>query len=1032
MTLQELIDLYFDVGDLHDVYEGSRNAAGAAIARSDLENACQQYDQDPTAANRAAVQDAVNDLQDRMAGIVPMPPYILGLGGGDLVGALRDVYSPTPMSEAMANALDNTYPRPGGSWLDPVACDAFDNAVEMAFSHPYTLTDPLMFDLNGDDIIETLGTDRRIFFDRDGDGIAHTTGWVGRNDGFLVRDVNANGSIDNGSELFGTDTLLSNSSLATDGIEALADLDSNTDGVIDSNDTAFSELKIWKDIDSDGISRSDELLTLAQAGIASISLTRGQTTLDLGNGNTASDTGAFNKIGGGTGLFVNAILAERPVFSRYLEPVEVSTAASLLPTIWGFGLVRDLNQAATLSSSLLDTLTDYVEATTLEDRAELLPTILEEWAATAERPSSWGADYELEGIQTYIDDDPNEGYTPEYVAALEMVHQVEAFDGRPVASGGFVTGAQVSWLTQAYATLKQVVYSAIQPQLGAKQYYDALEYDNSQTLSRIDWSGVQDLIDDNLGVDYASTVEDLATLARVSGRQWSLVGFDPWAKLSDTLTTSGVPVALDGLLADHMVIGTSDADYLSVCGLLPVLGLGGDDFIILAGGNGTTYGGSGNDTIIDVDGADTIDGGGGDDEITDTGVGDNILRGGDGDDTIAFTNQGNNTVVGGAGADLISIYNPYPDNSAQTNYLMGGTGNDQLISGGSSDTYYFDRGDGQDTIRDADSWLANNPDALVFGEGIEQSDLSFSVSGNSLVIAISDPNNPSADDQITIQYWFGDDSYRIESFRFADDSVLTKAEVHELALTVTGTSGDDVLTGSSYGDSIFGLGGDDTITDTDGSDLIEGGDGADVITDTDGYTVGETNILRGGGGDDTIHFSLLSSNVVEGGDGDDLLDGDISSSGWEQANTLRGGAGNDRIVSGGNADTYLFDRGDGQDSVLDLDGWDQRETDTLAFGEDATSGNEINHDQLWFRHVGGDLEVSVIGTADSVVVEDWYSGQYWEVEEFTSSDGKTLTHDHVDNLVSAMASLSPPSFGQTTLPTAYQTALGSVLAANWT
>ncbi|MDR1349171.1 MAG: hypothetical protein LBJ59_00030, partial [Zoogloeaceae bacterium] len=75
-----------------------------------------------------------------------------------------------------------------------------------------------------------------VLFDHDGDGIKTGTGWVKGDDGFLVLDRNGNGQIDDGSELFGVDTIKSNGQKATSGLDALADLDSNGDGVFDQND----------------------------------------------------------------------------------------------------------------------------------------------------------------------------------------------------------------------------------------------------------------------------------------------------------------------------------------------------------------------------------------------------------------------------------------------------------------------------------------------------------------------------------------------------------------------------------------------------------------------------------------------------------------------------------------------------------------------------------------------------------------------------------------------------------------------------
>ena len=88
-------------------------------------------------------------------------------------------------------------------------------------------------------------------------------------------------------------------------------------------------------------------------------------------------------------------------------------------------------------------------------------------------------------------------------------------------------------------------------------------------------------------------------------------------------------------------------------------------------------------------------------------------------------------------------------------------------------------------------------------------------------------------------------------------------------------------------------------------------------------------------------------------------------------------------------------------------------------------------DQLWFRHVGNNLEVSIIGTSDKATLTNWYLGSQYHVEQFKTSDGKTLLDSKINALVDAMAAFSPPAAGQTTLPTAYQTALNPVIAANW-
>ncbi len=83
-----------------------------------------------------------------------------------------------------------------------------------------------------------------MVFDLVGTGLASKVGWVSPTDGLLVRDVNHDGKINNGTELFGSGTLLGNGLRAGNGYSALADLDSNHDGKITAADAHFSELKV--------------------------------------------------------------------------------------------------------------------------------------------------------------------------------------------------------------------------------------------------------------------------------------------------------------------------------------------------------------------------------------------------------------------------------------------------------------------------------------------------------------------------------------------------------------------------------------------------------------------------------------------------------------------------------------------------------------------------------------------------------------------------------------------------------------------
>ncbi|PWC78876.1 hypothetical protein [Azospirillum sp. TSH64] len=129
-------------------------------------------------------------------------------------------------------------------------------------------SDPIVLDMTGHGLALRPLSDG-VHFDVTGDGVADSTGWIGAGNALLVQDSNGNGRIDDAHELvseqFGNGF---NSSL-----EALASLDRNHDGRLDATDEAFATLKVWQDINGDGVSQAAELRGLAEAGIRSIATT---------------------------------------------------------------------------------------------------------------------------------------------------------------------------------------------------------------------------------------------------------------------------------------------------------------------------------------------------------------------------------------------------------------------------------------------------------------------------------------------------------------------------------------------------------------------------------------------------------------------------------------------------------------------------------------------------------------------------------------------------------------------------------------
>lgn len=163
-------------------------------------------------------------------------------------------------------------------------CDLSDNAteIEATICFDFYIT-PLVLDLDGDGV-ELISIDAGVQFDMTADGILDDTSWVGADDGLLALDINGDGTINDHSELFGTNMG------AADGFAQLALFDSNEDGVIDASDDVFANLLVWQDANQDGVSQADELYSLSDLDIVSINLGAAETGYELGGSYVSHDS----------------------------------------------------------------------------------------------------------------------------------------------------------------------------------------------------------------------------------------------------------------------------------------------------------------------------------------------------------------------------------------------------------------------------------------------------------------------------------------------------------------------------------------------------------------------------------------------------------------------------------------------------------------------------------------------------------------------------------------------------------------------
>src|SRR6266568_4205773 len=932
-------------------------------------------------------------------------------------------------------------------WDDVSRLDDLITYLKDHFGTAEITRSPIILDLNGDGV-RTISESEGPNFDLDGNRFAEQTGWVSKDDGLLVWDRNSNGEIDDGSELFGNYTQLGSGSNAANGFAALADLDSNHDGKVDASDAAFADLRVWKDGDSNGFVSTGELLSLADAGVQSLGVNFSQQNTIDAQGNQHLQAGQYIGTDGLAHAMDDVWFAVDTARTVDLNQVEVSAAIEALPDVAGFGNVSNLHEAmARDATGRLQTLVQsFVSETDPTVRDATLTELIYVWAG-------------VDGV------DPNSRAASmiygNAIGDARKLATLEAFLGQAYL-GTWCWGVRdpnphepaARILLPTFDELADYVRSQLMAQTDLKDLYDSvgLVWNSGTSSYDLDVTAVISTLQAEFTADAAKGLLRMTEF----GSTLKFYG-DLGAEVREALQQKG-DITSPGFLSYLAAIGQSGSIGDGGDNVLngssnsndALFGLGGNDRLYGQGGDDALDGGVGDDYLVGGDGADTyvFGRGSGKDTINnwdtdavgtkldtirigagvspadvlirrehvdlilsingtsdevrvlsyfDQGAtsgyavdlikfadgtawdiatvkammnvvteGDDYLDGGLDDDTIDGRGgkdiihgyAGNDTLIGGDGDDVIDggVGNDVLSGGAGDDTLIGGTGDDVLDGGTGNDslhgetgndTYRFGRGSGQDTVLDYD-FTAGNVDAVELAADVLPSDVTLTSDASHLYLTIN-----GTTDKLTIQSFFVNDGYKVEQIKFADGTTWGLDAIRA-----------EMLKSSDGNDVIFGF-------ETD--DLIDGGAGDDVITD-----YGGANVIDGGAGDDTITLSGNGNNTLEGGRGNDQLTGSLGS------------------------DTYVFNRGDGQDTISDFSGqwnwywgtwYDSGRADSLRLGAGILPGD------IRATRSGTDLVLTINdpsnsnpdpAVADRVTVQNWYANSLYRIEQLQFADGATL------------------------------------------
>ncbi|EEP0993008.1 calcium-binding protein, partial [Salmonella enterica] len=652
-----------------------------------------------------------------------------------------------------------------GGWLLPPnnqLMEMFPGTEGPDMNDAENTSSPIIIDLDRDGV-ETISVEAGIFFDHDGNKFAESTGWVSPDDGLLVFDRDGNGQIDNGSELFGNNTPQADGTNASNGYNALKEYDDNNDGVLDENDVIWNQLQVWQDKNSNGIVDESELLTMKQAGIASINTTYKNSSTTDSQGNLHKQTGSITYTDGSKGQSADVWFNTDTGNTRYDGDKNIRDDIRTMPYVRGFGNITDLHVAMTGNLLLESLVREFISDPVKAKSSGLLERIIYSWAGVDGISADARGEYidarklaVLESASGKPYKNNTNGTTNPLSGAAEVLkaefaefsdwveaHLLaqtlysEAFGLITMELNADLSGATWNFAafeayldglkktdTKQYLQLSNIFYSYLSYSNHLKDMQDKLGIDprhtfiGSENIDAIVGSSGDDILYGGTGNDIlrGGAGNDTYLFNRGDGQD-TLRG-DYQSKAETNTLKFGA-----GITADQVTVRCSGSDNLlltlagSTDRILVERFFSGDNWNplqVVEFADGTRW------TMADLvaraqqgtDGADTLTGTSGDDELYGL-AGNDVLNGQAGNDTL-YGGEGNDTLNGGDGDDI----------------LAGGAGNDILRGGAGNDIYLFNRGDGQDTLR-GDYQSKAETNTLKFGAGITADQVTVKRSGYS-------------------------------------------------------------------------------------------------------------------------------------------------------------------------------------------------------------------------------------------------------------------------------------------------------------